>query len=46
LVAVSVHHLTGAGLDGDPFYKPLLKATPVAVIGYSIRIYRVDKPWW
>ena len=46
LVAVSVHNLTGAGLDGDPLYKPLLDVEPVAVVGYSIRIYRVDKPWW
>lgn len=45
-VAVSVQNLTGAGLDGDQFYKPLLDAEPVAVIGYSIRIYRVEKPWW
>jgi hypothetical protein len=46
LVAVSVNNLTGANLDGDQFYKPLLDAKPVAVIGYSIRVYRVDKPWW
>jgi hypothetical protein len=46
LVAVSVHNLTGAGLDGNPFYRPLLDTVPVAVIGYSIRIYRVEKPWW
>jgi hypothetical protein len=46
LVAVSVHNLTGAGLDGNSFYKPLLDAAPVAVIGYSIRVYRVEKPWW
>jgi hypothetical protein len=46
LVAVSVNNLTGAGLDGGTFYKPLLDAKPVALIGYSIRIYRVEKPWW
>jgi len=45
-VAVSVNNLTGANLDGDQFYKPLLDAKPVAVIGYSIRVYHVDKPWW
>jgi hypothetical protein len=46
LVAVSVQNLTGAGLDGDPFYKPLFNVEPLAVIGYSIRVYRVDHPWW
>jgi len=46
LVAVSVNNLTGAGLDGNSFYKPLLDAKPVAVIGYSIHVYRVGKPWW
>lgn len=46
LVAVSVQNLTGAGLDGDQFYKPLLEMQPIAIIGYSIHIYLVDKPWW
>ena len=45
LVAVSVNNLTAVGLEGNPFYKPLLDVEPVAVIGYSIRVYRVDKPW-
>jgi hypothetical protein len=45
-VAVSMNNLTAAGLDGDSFYKPLLNVEPVAEIGYSIRVYRVDKPWW
>jgi len=46
LVAVSVQNLTGASRKGDRFYWPLLNAQPIAVIGYSIRIYRVDRPWW
>lgn len=46
LVAVCMNNLTGAGLEGSQFYKPLLDAEPVATIGYSIRVYRVEKPWW
>jgi hypothetical protein len=45
LVAVSMQNLTGAGLDGDQLYKPLLETEPFAMVGYSIRVYRVDKPW-
>lgn len=45
-VAVSVNNLTAVGLDGNQFYKPLLDVEPVAEIGYSIRVYLVDKPWW
>jgi hypothetical protein len=46
LVAVSINNLTGVGLNGNPFYKPLLNAKPVAVIRSSILVYRVEKPWW
>lgn len=46
LVAVSVNNLTAAGMEGDQYYRPLLAVKPVAVIGYSIRVYRVEKPWW
>lgn len=45
-VAVSINNLTGVGLEGDTIYRPLLDLEPVATIGYSIRVYRVDKPWW
>ena len=45
-VAVSVHNLTGAGLRGNQFYAPLLAQRPVAVLGYSIHVYRADRPWW
>jgi hypothetical protein len=27
-------------------YRPLLSQTPVAVIGFSIYVYREEKPWW
>jgi hypothetical protein len=27
-------------------YKPLLEKTPVAVIGYSMHVYWVDRDWW
>ena len=27
-------------------YKPLLDTKPAAVIGYSIYVYWVDRPWW
>jgi len=46
LVAVSVNNLTGVNLQGEQFYKPLLDREPVTVIGYSIRIYQADRPWW
>jgi hypothetical protein len=46
LMAVSINNLMGVGLEGNQFYKPLLDAEPLAVVGYSIRVYRVDKPWW
>ncbi len=47
-VAVSTTVLDGVYLDqaGRAFYKPLLEKEPVAVIGYSIRVYWMDNRWW
>jgi hypothetical protein len=47
-VAVSVTLLDGVtfGDDTRDFYKPLRDREPVATIGSSIRVYRVDAPWW
>lgn len=47
-VAVSVTNLHGALLRGRlrSFYWPLLDEKPVAVIGYSIYVYRVEREWW
>jgi hypothetical protein len=47
-VAVSVQRLHGIGLEppGTDFYRKLLESEPVAVIGYSIRVYWVERPWW
>ena len=42
-VAVSVQDLQVRERD---FYGPLLQQKPVAVIGYSIHVYWVDRPWW
>ncbi len=47
-VAVSVTHLHGIYLPmrAKRFYRPLLDMEPRAVIGHSIRVYWVDRPWW
>ncbi len=47
-VAVSVTNLRGVYLNdyGKAFYRPLLEREPDAIIGYSIYIYRVERPWW
>jgi hypothetical protein len=48
LVAISVTNLRGVYYP-EPlreFYRPLLSMRPVARIGYSIFVYRVDRPWW
>ena len=47
-VAVSATNLRGVYFDERwrDFYKPLLEMEPVAVIGYSIYVYRVERPWW
>lgn len=47
-VAVSVTNLRGLYFPeaSRDFYKPLLDMNPVAVIGHSIHVYWVDRPWW
>ncbi len=47
-VAVSVTNLRGLYLNdnGKAFYRPLLERKPDAVIGYSIYVYWVERPWW
>jgi hypothetical protein len=46
-VAVSATNLR-CSYSGDfrNLYAPLRERTPVAVLGYSIYIYWVEKPWW
>ena len=48
-VAVSVQNLHGGLGFSDKmreFYQPLLKREPVTVIGHSIFVYWIDRPWW
>lgn len=47
-VAVSATNLRGVYLNdlGRAFYANLLAQNPVVVIGYSIHVYWMDKPWW
>jgi hypothetical protein len=47
-VAVSVTNLRGVYFDETrrALYEPLLGMEPVARIGYSIHVYRIDRPWW
>ncbi len=47
-VAISATNLRGVYLTelDRTFYKPLLPMKPVATIGYSIYIYRLERPWW
>ena len=47
-VAVSATNLRGVYFDerSRDFYQPLLLTKPAAVIGYSIYVYRVERPWW
>jgi len=45
-VAVSVNNLhNAADKTIRDFYEPLLKREPVAVIGYSIHVYRANNAW-
>ncbi len=47
-VAISVTNLRGVYYP-EPlrqFYRPLLSMRPAARIGYSIHVYKVDRPWW
>ena len=47
---VAVSETLLAGVYGDSsrreFYRGLERQQPVAVIGHSIRVYWVTKPWW
>jgi hypothetical protein len=47
-VAISVTLLDGVPFQPEQrdFYKPLRDQEPVADIGHSIRVYRVERPWW
>jgi hypothetical protein len=47
-VAVSATNLRGVYFDDRwrDYYQPLLEMKPAAVIGYSIYVYRVERPWW
>ena len=47
-VAVSATNLRGVYFDEQSrnFYWPLLEMKPVAVIGYSIYVYQVERQWW
>jgi hypothetical protein len=47
-VAISATNLRGVYFPEQfrQFYRPLLSMKPVAKIGYSIYVYRVERPWW
>jgi hypothetical protein len=47
-VAVSATNLRGVYFQerSRDIYKRLLETKPVAVIGYSIYVYQVERPWW
>ena len=47
-VAISATVLRGVYLDDTTraFYRPFLNMPPVATIGHSIFLYRVEQPWW
>jgi hypothetical protein len=47
-VAISVTNLRGVYLSEQDrsFYGPLNRMTLAATAGYSIYIYRVERPWW
>jgi len=47
-VAISATNLRGAYLNSFErnLYAPLREQTPVAVLGYSLYVYWVEKPWW
>jgi hypothetical protein len=47
-VAISVNLLNGVSFPPEQrdFYKPLRDREPAADIGHSIRVYRVEQPWW
>ncbi len=47
-VAVSATMLQTGVINGNrtDFFKPLLESEPEAVIGHSIHVYWVERPWW
>ena len=47
-IAISATNLRGVYFPDDlrEFYAPLLKQEPLRRIGYSIFIYRIERPWW
>jgi len=45
-VAVSATNLRCSYTGGSSWYAPLQARTPVVVLGYSIYVYWVEKPWW
>jgi hypothetical protein len=45
-VAVSITNLHYGEYFGKNFFAPLLKQEPVAVIGHSINVYWMERPWW
>lgn len=47
-VAISATVLRGVYLDDTTraFYRPFVNMPPVATIGHSIFVYRVEQPWW
>ena len=47
-VAVSATNLRGVYFSEGSrnIYQRLLEREPVAIIGYSIYVYRVERPWW
>ncbi len=47
-VAVSVTNLVGVYLSDlwRERYRRLLEREPVAVIGHSIHVYRLEREWW
>jgi len=47
-VAISATNLRGVYFSepARQFYRPFLSMKPVARIGYSIFVYRVERPWW
>ena len=47
-VALSATIASGVYIDESrrSYYQPFHAMTPVATIGYSINVYRVERPWW
>lgn len=47
-VAISETNLRGVYFPPElrEFYRPLLQREPLTVIGHSIRVYWIERPWW